>query len=132
MIRMSRPAISSGLRLEAPNQLFVADGGAEIGKQAQVLAQAEDGLLRTQRTVQLVVLPVADSAEKYRVGLFGQLQGGFWQRVPVCFVGGAAHQGGFHFERQVQYVEDLHGLGDDFGANAVTRQNCDLHLLSFL
>ena len=42
---------------------------------------------------------------------------------------GAAHQSGFHFKLQVERLENLDGLGHDFGANAVTRQNCDFHCL---
>jgi hypothetical protein len=129
---MSRPATSSGLRLDACHQLLVADGRAEVGEQAQVLAQAQDGLLGAQRAVQLVVLPVAHGAEQHGVGGLGQLQRGFGQRVAVGLVGGAADQGGFHLELQVQHVEDLDGLGDDFGADAVTRQDCDLHGACFV
>jgi hypothetical protein len=40
--------------------------------------------------------------------------------VAVHLVGGAAYQGRFHFQFQVQNVEDLDRLGDDFGTNAVT------------
>jgi len=40
---------------------------------------------------------------------------------------GAPHLGLVQLERQVQHIEDLDRLIDDFGANAVTRQNCNLH-----
>ena len=43
--------------------------------------------------------------------------------------GGAAYEGGFHLERELQRFQNLDGFGDDFGANAVTRQNCDFHCL---
>ena len=42
-------------------------------------------------------------------------------------IGGTTDQGGFHFQRQVQDLEDLDGLCDDFGADAVTGKNCDFH-----
>jgi hypothetical protein len=127
-----QPGDQLGLEAGGAHQLLVADGGAEVGKQPQVLAQAQDGLLGTQRAVELVVLPVADGAEQYGVGLFGELERGVRQRVAMGFVGGAADQGGLHLEFQVQHLEDLDGLGHDFGADAVTRQNCDFHLLCFL
>jgi hypothetical protein len=101
MIRMSRPEINSGLRLEAPTNSLVADGWTEVGEQAQVLAQAEDGLLRAQRAVELVVLPVAHGAEEHRVGVHRELQRGLGQRMAVGLVGRAAHQGRFHFDRQL-------------------------------
>ena len=91
-----------GLEAGGVHQLFVANGGAEVGEQAQVLAQAQNGLLGAQRAVQLVVLPVAHGAEQHGVGFFGELQRGFGQRVAVGLVGGTADQGGFHFQRQVQ------------------------------
>ena len=108
-------------------ELLVADGGAEIGKQAQVLAQAQDGLLWAQRAVELVVLPVAHGAEQDGVGLLGEIQRGFGQRVAGRVVGGAAHRGFFHFELEVERFEHLDGFSDDFGADAVTGENCDFH-----
>jgi hypothetical protein len=47
--------------------------------------------------------------------------------VAVGLVGGAADQGGLHLELQVQHLQHLDGLGHDFGADAVTGQNCDFH-----
>ena len=102
MIRMSSPATSSGFRLDACVQLLVADRRAEVGEQAEVLAQAEDGLLGAQRALELVVLPVADGAEQHRVGRLGQRQRRLGQRVAVRLVGGAADRRLFHLERQLQ------------------------------
>src|SRR3990167_4038610 len=121
-----------GLEAGGTDQLLVADGGAEVGEQAQVLAQPQNGLLGAELALQLIVLPVAHGAEQHSVGFFGQLQGGFGQGVAMGVVGHAAHQCGFHFQREVQGLEHLDGFGHDFGTNAVTRQYCDLHkLLSF-
>ena len=72
-------------------QFLVADGGAEVGEQAQGLAQAEDGLLGAQRTVQRVVLPVAHGAEQDGVGFLRQLERGGRQRMAGGFIAGAAH-----------------------------------------
>ena len=41
--------------------------------------------------------------------------------------GGAADRGGLELEAEIQGLEDLDGLVDDFGANAVTGKNCDFH-----
>lgn len=84
-------------------------------------------LFGAQGPVELVVFPVAHGAEQNGVGFLGELEGGLGQRVAVGLVGGAADQGGFHLELQVECVEDLDGLGHDFGTDAVTRQNCDFH-----
>jgi hypothetical protein len=99
----------------------------KVGEQAEVLAQAEDGLLGAQRPVQRVVLPVADGAEQDGVGFLREFERGVRQRVAVGVVGGAADQRGLGFELQVQRMQDLDGLGHNFGANAVTRQDCDFH-----
>ena len=48
-----------------------------------------------------------------------------------ALVGGAAYEGGFHLEPELQRFQNLDGFGDDFGANAVTRQNCDFHEVCF-
>ena len=47
--------------------------------------------------------------------------------MAVGFVSGAAHKCFFHFEFQVERMQDLDGLCNDFGTNAVTRQNCNFH-----
>jgi hypothetical protein len=51
--------------------------------------------------------------------------------VTVDLERGAANEGGFGFELQVQHVQHTHGLFDDFGADAVTGEDCDLHRGSF-
>jgi len=116
-----------GLEAGGPHQLLVADGRAEVGKQAQVLAQAQNGLFGAQGPVELVVLPVAHGAKQHRIGRFGQGQRGLGQGVAVRVVGGAAHQGLLHLEGQAQGLEHLDRFGHDFGADAVTRENCNFH-----
>src|SRR5205085_6779993 len=83
--------------------------------------------LRAQGALQLVELPVAHRAEQDGVGFLRELERRVGQRVAVGFIGRAADEGGFHLELQVEDVQDLDGLGDDFGADAVARQDCDLH-----
>ena len=116
-----------GLQAGRVHQFFVADGGAEVGKQAEVFAQTQNGLFGAQWAVEGVVFPVANSAKQNRIGFFGQLQGALGQRVTMGVVSRATHQGAFHLEFQVQRIQDLDGLRDDFGANAVSGQNCNFH-----
>ena len=42
-------------------------------------------------------------------------------------VGGTADRSGFHLKGQVERAQHAHRLGDDLGANAITRQDCDVH-----
>lgn len=68
---------------------------------------------------QRVILPVADGAEQDRIGLLGQLQSSFRQRMAVRHITSAADRRGFHFESLVQHIEHAHGLFDDFGTDAI-------------
>jgi hypothetical protein len=47
--------------------------------------------------------------------------------MAMGFISRAADQGRFDFEGQVQGMEDLDGLGNDFCADAVAWQDCDFH-----
>ena len=49
------------------------------------------------------------------------------RQVKGAKVGITANQGLFHLEREAQGVEHLDRFGHDFGADAVTRKNCDFH-----
>ena len=126
-MRMSSPATSSGFRLEAPCEFGVADSRAEIGEQAERLAQAEDRLLGPQASFQRVVLPVADGAEQHGVGGLGKRQRRLRQGMAVRLVGSAADQGMLGLERQVEAAENAYGLGDDLDADAVAGQDRNLH-----
>ena len=108
-------------------ELLVADGRAEVGEEAQVLAQAQDGLLGAQRALELVVFPVAYGTEEDGVSGLGQVECGLGQGVTCGLVGGATHGRSLHLELEVENLEDLDGLGDDFGADAITGQDCDFH-----
>jgi hypothetical protein len=113
------------LRLEAGSvgQLLVADRRTEVGEQAQVLAQSQDGLLRTELALQLVVLPVAHGAEQHGIGPLRQLERGLRQRMAVPVIGQPADVGEFQLELEVQDLQDLDGLVDDFGADAISPSN---------
>ena len=93
-------------------QLRIADRRAEIGEQAEVFAQAQNGLLGAQRAIELVVFPVAHRAEQHGVGVLGQLERGVGQRVAVRLVGCAADQCGFGFKFQVENFQNLDGFDE--------------------
>ena len=40
---------------------------------------------------------------------------------------GSADQSAFHFKGEVQHIQDLDGLTDNFRTDAITWQNCDFH-----
>jgi hypothetical protein len=115
------------LQARCIDQLRIANGGAEVGEQPEIFAQAQDRLLGAERPVELVVFPVADRAEQHRIGVFGELQSCLGQRVAEGLVSRATDQCRLGFKLQVQNVQNLDGFGDDFGANAITRQNCNFH-----
>ena len=105
----------------------VANGRAQVGKQPQRLAQAQDGLLGPQMALQLVVSGVAHGAKEHGVSLLREPERGFGQRVAAGGVGRAAHGSFLHFKGQGQGFENFDSLGHDFGANAVARQKGDFH-----
>ena len=69
---------------------------------------------------QRVVLPIAHRTKQNRIGFFGDFQGGFGQRMTVRRIRHATDQGGFHFHRDFQRLQNLHGFRDDFRSNTIT------------
>ena len=122
-----QPATSSGLRLERMRQLLVADRRAEVGEQAEVLAQAEDGLLgRSARSsLSYFQSPTAPNSTASAVlARFSVAPAAGGRRL----VGRAAHRRRFHRSRtsgRGRHCSTL-GLRDDLGADAVARQDGDL------
>src|SRR5690606_482495 len=94
-----------GLEARGIGQLRVKNRGAQVGEQAQRLAQAQNRLFRAQFPRQLVVFPVAHRSEQNRIGVFGQLEGRRGQRVAVQIVRSAAHRRGLHFEIEARSEE---------------------------
>ena len=127
-----QPRHQLGLEAGGVHQLFVANGRAQIGVQAQCLAQPQNGLLGAQVAFKLVVLPIAHGAKQHGIGRLGQLQGVFGQGVAVFFVGCAAYVGMLHLQRQIQRLEDFDRFGNDFRADAVTGKNGDFHNKCFV
>ncbi|MNQ22313.1 hypothetical protein D3C85_354520 [compost metagenome] len=51
-------------------QFRIQNGRTQVGEQAQVLAQAQDRLFRTELALQVVIFVVADGAEQHGIGRF--------------------------------------------------------------
>ena len=107
--------------------MLIANRGAEVGEKPQVFAQAQNRLLGAQGAIELVVFPVADCAKQHGIGLFGELQCAFWQRMAMRLISCAAHQSRLHFKLQIKRLEDFDRFGHDFCANTITGENCDFH-----
>ena len=101
----------------------------QVGVKAEVLAQAEDGLLRTQGRVDIVPFVAADSTEEDAVGCLAGLNRIFRQRRAEFIVSRAAciliRIGKAEAEFFIDFLEDLHCRIRDFFANAVARDYCD-------
>ena len=63
-----------GFQRRCADQFEIQNRGTEVCEQCQMIAQAENRLLGTQRALQRVVLPVTHSAEQNRIGFLCQLQ----------------------------------------------------------
>src|SRR6185503_14181018 len=98
--------------------------------QAELLAQAEDRLLRPLGALELVVARIAHRAEEHRIGLFGRVQRLRWKRVAVALVRRAADGSFAELNAEVQLVEDAARLRNDLRPDAVTGQHGDVHLRS--
>ena len=123
-----KPRHQLGLQARSMRQLFVADGRAEIGEQAQVLAQPQDRLLGAQRTLERVVLPVTHRAEQHSIGRPRELKRRVGQRMAVRVERHAAHQRLFRFEPKIQALQHAQRLRHDFRADAVAGQDCNFHV----
>lgn len=112
------------------NQLRKNLGRAQIGEQAQFLAQAQNGLLRTLGARQLVVLPTAHGAEQDGVGFASQLQRGRGQWITRNVVSSAAYRRLLDFQLEAvfgQRAQHFDRLRNDFRADAVTGEYCNFH-----
>ena len=79
-------------------QFFVQQCRAQVGEQAQFLADAQQPLLRPHRPRQRVVLRPAHGAEQDGIGLPGERQCCLWQGILGRVVAGAANGRLLHFD----------------------------------
>ncbi len=109
----------------------IADAGAQIGEEAEVLANGQEctalGLLIRR---ELFPLRAADGAEEDGVAGFAGFDGFFRQRLAHGVDGGTTDEFVVIVEREAgtagDGVEDAKGLGHDFWADAVAGEDCEV------
>ena len=79
-------------------QRRIAHGGAQIGEEAEILAQAQKARFRTRLIGNISPFRAADRTEHHRVGLVGELHGVLGDRLAMGIIGGAADQILFRLE----------------------------------
>ena len=111
-------------------QLLEDDGGTDVGKQAQLLADAQQGTLGTLAAGEVVPLGAAHSAQQDGVGGLADVDGLLGQAAAGGVDGSAAGQDGLGGEGVAELlahlVHDLHGLLHDVGTNAVAGDHSDI------
>ena len=102
---------------------------AHVGEQLEVLAQAQQALLRPNLRVGVVPLGSADRAEQHRIGVLARLHRLVGERGPFLVDGDATDE--VVRENELvsatagDFLEGAAGFADDLGTNAVTRQTND-------
>ena len=118
------------MRLEDFGERRIADRRADIGEQAEVLAQAQQPRLRPHVVGHLVPFRPADRAEDHGVGGMRLGHGVVGDGDPVGVVAAAADQPLLGLERahavRVHPGDELLHLGHDFGADAVAGEQEEL------
>ena len=106
--------------------------GAEIGVEAEGLADAEEALLGADLGVGVVPLGSADGPEQHGIGLLAGGEGGVGEGGAVGVDGAAAEELGGEGERVLvaagHFLEHEPGFGDDLGADAVAGEEDDVGL----
>jgi hypothetical protein len=111
-------------------QFGIKDRRAQIGKQAKLLANAEQTTLGTLRAWQVVPLRTPDGTEQDRVGGLGEALRGLRVRLTGSIDRAAAEQRFFQLTAQVERLQHAHRFGHDFRADTVAGKNADLHFRS--
>ncbi len=110
-------------------QRIKAQRGAEIGKQAQLLADAEQAALRAHRIIQRLPFRAADRTEQDGIGLMCFLQRLGGQGGAGLVIGRAADERMLRFELHAavggEPAKDFHSFANDFRANAVAGKQKD-------
>ena len=128
-----QPRHDFGFQRRCMHQLRIQHGRAQIGKQAELLADAQDALLGTLRSRQCIVFRPADSAAQHGVGRLGELQRRWRQRIAMRVKPGAAKRRLLELQLESvcrQPAQYFQRLRDDFRTDAVTGENCDFHFES--
>ena len=121
-----------GLEGRAGGEGLVGDGRAEVGKAAELFADAEEAGLGALRGRERVELVVADGSEEDGVGGEGEVEGGLREWRAGLGDGDAADEGFGEGEGMAAEfgdgTEDVDGFGGDLGADAVAGKDCDVEL----
>ena len=119
-----------GLQGRGIGQLLEDDGGTDVGKEAQLLADAQQSTLRTLAAGEVVPLGAAHSAQQDGIGSLADVDGLLGQAAAGGIDGSAAGQHGLGGEGVAELVahlaHDLHGLLHDVGADAVAGDHSDI------
>ena len=123
---MSRPSTFSRRSERGLGERGIADGGAQVGEQVEVLAQPQQAGLGAHLVGHLVPLRPADGAEHDGVGGFGLGQRLAVERHAELVDGGAADEAGLglelHLALLVEEGDDALHLGHHLGPDAVAGQ----------
>ena len=107
-------------------------GRAQIGEQAQLLAQAEDRLLGAQMAFEMVAIEIADRAEQDGVAGAGNVQRGWRERVAMLAVSRRADIAVDQLQPiQAKRLQYTHRFARDFRANSVAGKNRNFHRNSY-
>ena len=106
---------------------------AQVDKQAERSAQAEQRLLRTLGARHIVPLGAAYRAEQHRIRILADLDGLIGQRDAILVDRAAACEDLLEIELVAELLTDLieheHSLGDNLRTDAVPLQQCNFILL---
>jgi hypothetical protein len=124
------PGDDLGLERRCRGELGIEQRGAQVGEEAERLADAEDPLLGPRRARQRVPLGATDGPEQHGVGALREREGGLGKWTLRGVEARAADQRRAGLDGKPFAPEDVEhadGLADDFRTDAVTRQDGDFH-----
>ena len=104
----------------------IANGGAQIGKQAEIFAQTQEAGFRAHIIGNRIPLGATDRAENHGVAFHGEFHVAFGNRLAMRVIGGTTDEAVFSLERgnagTSHPIGHFHDFGHDFGTNAVAGQ----------
>ncbi len=122
-----QPSDHFGLERRGIGEFGIEHGRAQVGEQAEILANAEEAALGTLLARIVVPLRAAHGTEQHGIGRARQLLGSFGIRIARGIDGATAKQRFFHFEFQTERIQNAHRLGSNLRTDAVTGQNTNFH-----
>lgn len=99
---------------------------AQIGEEVKRLAQPKDRLFGAHAGAWVFVeLGRAHGAEQHSICFLCHAQRWLRQRCAVCVDSAPAYVSGVELEIEVERLQDAHGFGAHFGADAVAGEHCN-------